>query len=629
VPTSPSRRGRRRPDADTITGRVKPHDPFELIRWLALSQPDPRKALAELVQNSLDAGARHIRIVRQRDRGVPRLKVVDDGDGVIPEMDRPEALQYIATHIGHSRKRALSPEERFALMTQGQFGIGLLGFWSLGERLEVRSAVPGQRAHRLVLRRDRPDFRIEPLRGRLELDEKWTEVVVVGLHPAAMSAIRGGRAAEYLGSELRGQLLAREVSVVVEDRMARSRRYKLMTVKPPRFLGERIDGLGPVSVPGYSPIRLEVYFSGEAAESGGLSLYSAGSLVSEDFSTLGAIGLDRPPWTDSRLSGFVDFPGFQVAPGSRRGIGADDAALAFAEALLRVEGELTAVLQGFEERRSREEDDSLVKSLQRALRDFYRQRPRYAMLPVTQAEEAVDGNGDGSARAPGEGASGPEEEGPAEDAGPEIEEPDTHYLFPPGPLAAVRVAPTSLRIAVGHRRGLAAVGVDATGRPAEGVTYSWSLTEDLGELEAKPGDESRVRFLAGDRPGEAWIRVHARAEEAFATAEIPVTVDEESLACRGDEGIPEPVFVEQPGAPWRSRMIEGKWEVNTGHTDFRAMAGRPGLKLRYLAMLFAKEVVLESHQDPRLDRPMEQLIEVAAWADRRLSGRAGSGRTRD
>jgi hypothetical protein len=38
-------------------GRLKVHDPFELIRWLALSQTDPRKALAELVQNSLDAGA--------------------------------------------------------------------------------------------------------------------------------------------------------------------------------------------------------------------------------------------------------------------------------------------------------------------------------------------------------------------------------------------------------------------------------------------------------------------------------------------------------------------------------------------------------------------------------------------
>jgi HSP90 family molecular chaperone len=120
-----------------------------------MSQPDPRKALAELVQNSLDAGARRIRVTRIRERKIPCLRIYDNGEGVIPEMDRREALQYVATHIGHSRKRSLSPEERMALMTQGQFGIGLLGFWSLGDMLEMRSAVPGQRAHRLVLYRDR------------------------------------------------------------------------------------------------------------------------------------------------------------------------------------------------------------------------------------------------------------------------------------------------------------------------------------------------------------------------------------------------------------------------------------------------------------------------------------------
>lgn len=156
-----------------MRGRVKAHDPFELIRWLAFSQPDPRKALAELVQNSLDAEARRIRVIRVRERGVPCLKILDDGLGVIPEMERPKALEYIATHIGHSRKRSLSPQERLQLMTQGQYGIGLLGFWSLGHRLEMRSSLPEQRPHRLVLHRDDPHYEVEPLRGRLPLGERW------------------------------------------------------------------------------------------------------------------------------------------------------------------------------------------------------------------------------------------------------------------------------------------------------------------------------------------------------------------------------------------------------------------------------------------------------------------------
>jgi plasmid stabilization system protein ParE len=81
--TKKARRKTRR-DGDVEKGRVRVHDPFELIRWLALSQPDPRKALAELVQNSLDAGAAHIRITRVREKRVPCLKIFDDGEGRHP-----------------------------------------------------------------------------------------------------------------------------------------------------------------------------------------------------------------------------------------------------------------------------------------------------------------------------------------------------------------------------------------------------------------------------------------------------------------------------------------------------------------------------------------------------------------
>ena len=422
--SSARRRSRRRAKTgrDVEKGRLRVHDPFGLIRWLALSQPDPRKALAELVQNSLDAGARSVHVTRLREKGVPCLKILDDGEGVIPEMDRPDALRYIATHIGHSRKQSLSPQQRLELMTQGQYGIGLLGFWSLGEMLEIRSSLRGHKPHRLILYRDRPQYVIEPLRDKLAFEERSTEVVVVGLHREAMSSLVARRAADYLASELRGQLLERGVDLVVDDRMARGRVRKSINMKPPRFLGERPAGLGPLPVEDYPPIQTEIYLTVEekngtykdfltnlgntlvfidlldmldsyilwsplvlsrnlcklqknGPEPRGVALYTAGTLAAEGFDELAPLGLDHAPWTDSRLTGLVDFPALRVAPGSRRGVVPDEAAGAFAKVLVEVESRLTELLEARERERAEQLDRQLIRDLQRAFRDFYRQRP--------------------------------------------------------------------------------------------------------------------------------------------------------------------------------------------------------------------------------------------------------------
>ncbi len=92
--------------------KLKPANPFDLIRLLARSQNDPRKAVCELVQNSLDAQARRIELSWANESQVRVLRILDDGAGVFPEMDRREALQRIAQTIGHSHKRSLTPSER-------------------------------------------------------------------------------------------------------------------------------------------------------------------------------------------------------------------------------------------------------------------------------------------------------------------------------------------------------------------------------------------------------------------------------------------------------------------------------------------------------------------------------------
>src|SRR2546421_565815 len=100
---------------------------------------------------------------------------------------RTEALTYIATHVGYSRKRDLTPEQRRELMTQGKYGIGLLGFWAIGEVLEMRTQLLNEPPHVLRLFVDSPRYEIDRLRTRLAFGDRYTEIVVRSLHRPALA----------------------------------------------------------------------------------------------------------------------------------------------------------------------------------------------------------------------------------------------------------------------------------------------------------------------------------------------------------------------------------------------------------------------------------------------------------
>ena len=46
-------------------------------------------------------------------------------------------------------------------MALGKYGIGLLGFWAVGEQMHIKSRVGGGDAWRLVLFEDSPEARVE------------------------------------------------------------------------------------------------------------------------------------------------------------------------------------------------------------------------------------------------------------------------------------------------------------------------------------------------------------------------------------------------------------------------------------------------------------------------------------
>ena len=63
-------------------------------------------------------------------------------------------FRYVATHICDSLKRRLKTEG--ARGVQGEFGIGLLSFWTVGEELAMSSAGADGRVHEMRMRRHDP-----------------------------------------------------------------------------------------------------------------------------------------------------------------------------------------------------------------------------------------------------------------------------------------------------------------------------------------------------------------------------------------------------------------------------------------------------------------------------------------
>jgi len=117
------------------TGTLTIGDQWNAITIIAHSQTHPLKAICELTENAIDAGARSVRIIRRRRGGEAYLEFEDDGRGVAADAAGRPDFERIATHLCDSMKRRLVAEDRRGV--HGEFGIGLLSFWSLGEELRM------------------------------------------------------------------------------------------------------------------------------------------------------------------------------------------------------------------------------------------------------------------------------------------------------------------------------------------------------------------------------------------------------------------------------------------------------------------------------------------------------------
>ena len=157
------------------TGKLRIGDDWNAISIIALSQANPLKAVAEFVENSIDARARRILVTRGKERGKYYLKVTDDGEGIPRNKEGEPDFKYVATHICDSVKRQLKSDGASGI--QGEFGIGLLSFWTVGEELTMASTGTDGRVHQMRMRKGVQEYEMSTRRTLAPIPRDGVESV--------------------------------------------------------------------------------------------------------------------------------------------------------------------------------------------------------------------------------------------------------------------------------------------------------------------------------------------------------------------------------------------------------------------------------------------------------------------
>ena len=593
-------------------GKLKIGDDWNAITIIALSQSNPLKAIAELVENSIDAKAHTITITRGREHGHHFLTIRDDGDGVPRDADGRPDFRYVATHICDSVKRRLKTDGTSGL--QGEFGIGLLSFWTVGDELTMTSTGADQRTYQMVMRKGDPGYAVAPRRTLFA--EGGTEVRIAPLLEG-IRALSGEKIQWYLAAELRDRIRQSGVRIKVVDRLAR----KQFTVEPRQYEGRLLHQL-PAARTALGDVYAELYLN-EPSEANRVALFRHGTRVIEDITLLDDFA--HPPWTLRYLQGHLDAPFVSLTPGTRTGLVHDAAYVALCEGLQPLEQKLVEVIEA--QRRAEEEHASReqLRTIQRAFREALLALPAeeydWFDIQVRSLRPLPGVSADADIRA----SSGARDDAILGATEPEPGEDRQRQFFEfAGPLFSVTISPASSIVRVGDRKALRALPRDRSRRRVdEDLEFHWQVVEGPGTLEGV--HDQVVTFVAPQEPGLARLKVSVRQRDVVCEAEGLMTVTHELLAQIGAstvpaQGLPGYTFERAAGESWRSRFdaTRNVIVVNNGHRDFVYASRSKSLKLRYLVRLYAKELVLRNFVGLPADQILERMVELSLRTEEHL-----------
>ena len=593
------------------SGNLRIGDHWNAISIIALSQSNPLKAVAELVENSIDARAKIIVITRGKEKGQHYLRVKDDGEGVRKNADGEPDFHYVATHVCDSVKRSLKAQGRHGL--QGEFGIGLLSFWTLGEELLLTCGGDDGHSYQMHLRKGHPSYRITHRRALFS--ESGTDVLIRGILPGIKN-FSGEKIQWYLASELRDRIRHSGVSIRVVDRTARAE----FKVEPRQFEGRLLHELSS-ALTAESGVYAELYLHAHSAANS-VSLYRSGTRVLGNLIELDAFA--RMPWTSGYVQGIIDASYLNLTPGTRLGVIHDASLARLIGELTPLESRLITIIE--DQQRAEEERASrdVLRSVQSAIKGAL------LALPAEEYDWFNLHRGEGKLRpqVPAHSAAEPtsDDQGPATEDGenPEAVDGQKQFFEYAGPLFAALISPSSSVIPVEGTRKLRAIARDRARRPVEhDLAYAWAIVEGEGMLDH--ANSELATFQATVEPGLVRVQVAITQGDIVCKAEAHVTVTATLLTkpISGDsfyQGLPGYTYYKAAGELWRSRFDAERnlVVINNGHRDFVYAARNKMLKLRYICRLFAKELVLKNFIGIPPEQLLERLLELTLYTEENL-----------
>jgi hypothetical protein len=566
---------------------LKLGDEGSAILIIQSTQSDPQKALSELIENSIDAKAKIIKIIRHRKKGEVEIIVKDDGEGVNPGTNNNSDMDRVATGICDSCKKKLSEQLRENI--QGEFAIGLLGFAAISENLEMisRTAI-SQKTAFLNLKSGSLEYESGFLRKNLE--NSGTEVRLYPVRKNISNRLTAEKLKKYLGEELRERIKKAKVKILIKDNIGRKRELE---VKPLNYVGYKIQNISKVKTQdGNIIFKL---FIGQQGEEGKVSVYRRGTKVIDDVSEIPE--LKHEPWNNPMLKGMIDSRFINVPPGTRKGIVPDIKLQYLINAAELIENIVINEIKKAEELKEKALSRDVLKTLRDAFSEVIQELPEDYSWFDTESGEGV-----------------PTKRYPKTQPGkPKM------VRIAARPLDRVTVTPKVSQMLINERK----IFVAKAWTPNDelipiNVKYRWEMdTISLGRLEK---NNNECVFVAGSEEGDVEITVQATLEGKHAQSSVEVIILKVGKKT-AESKFPTPIAIYGPTEFWRSRWNKSvnTLEYNSGHNDYLEAKGRSKKTyLRYLGFLFSKHLVLHNFRNIGEDSILERMIEVVTRLENRL-----------